>query len=120
MTGPGNSNTPIFALFVKMELPPIFPMISGSTACYVASDRLPALPQRDAILLIMRQVPPGLPRVLAFPPARLYCQVQTLVFGRAIARATSPERFIVGCAAPPAELPEAFREFLDAYACPIL
>ncbi len=76
--------------------------------------------KQDAILVVLCQVPPGFTRGLAFPPARLYYQVETLVFGRAIERATSPERFIVGCADPTAELPEAFREFLDAYDCPIL
>src|SRR5207237_3090033 len=47
-------------------------------------------------------------------------QGETRGFGRAIARGSRPERFIVGCADPSAELPEAFREFLDAFGCPIL
>src|SRR5207237_2450202 len=83
-------------------------------------DRVSAVLKQDAILAVLCQVPPGFTRGLVFPPARLYYQVETLVFGRAIERATCPERFIVGCADPTAELPEAFREFLDAYDCPIL
>ena len=37
-------------------------------------------------------------------PQRLYYQVETLVFGRAVERATKPERYIVGCADPAAPL----------------
>ena len=47
---------------------------------------------------------------------RLYYQVETLIFGRAVERALSPERFIVGCADPAAaaaggvaELPRSVR-----------
>jgi len=83
-------------------------------------DRVSTVLKQDAILVVLCQVPPGFTRGLAFPPARLYYQVETLVFGRAVERATSPERFVVGCADPTAELPEAFRQFLDAYGCPIL
>jgi pimeloyl-ACP methyl ester carboxylesterase len=56
--------------------------------------------RRDAILVILCQVPPGFTRSLPLPKERLYYQVETLVFGRAVERATKPERFIVGCADP--------------------
>jgi UDPglucose 6-dehydrogenase len=83
-------------------------------------DRVSRVLKQEAILVVLCQVPPGFTRGLAFPPARLFYQVETLVFGRAVERATSPERFVVGCADPTAELPGAFREFLDAFGCPIL
>ena len=67
-----------------------------------------------------RQVPPGYTRALPVPPAQLYYQVETLVFGRAVERATKPERFIVGCADPRRPLPPALRTFLEAFGCPIL
>src|SRR5207253_4271520 len=66
------------------------------------------------------QVPPGFTRALAVPPDRLYYQVETLVFGRAVERAMRPERFIVGCANPQQSLPPAFLAFLKAFNCPIL
>jgi UDPglucose 6-dehydrogenase len=53
-------------------------------------------------------------------PGRTYYQVETLVFGCAVDRATNPERFIVGCADPDRPLPPALRAFLEAFECPIL
>jgi UDPglucose 6-dehydrogenase len=75
---------------------------------------------RDAILVILCQVPPGFTRSLALPKERLYYQVETLIFGRAVERAMHPERFIVGCAEPDRPLPQAFLAFLSAFGCPIL
>ncbi len=76
--------------------------------------------RRDAILVILCQVPPGFTRSLALPRERLYYQVETLIFGRAVERALHPERFIIGCAEPARPLPQTFHEFLSAFACPIL
>jgi UDPglucose 6-dehydrogenase len=75
---------------------------------------------RDAILVILCQVPPGFTRNLPLPKERLYYQVETLVFGRAVERAMHPERFIVGCADPDRPLPQAFHAFLSVFGCPIL
>jgi UDPglucose 6-dehydrogenase len=74
----------------------------------------------DALLVILSQVPPGFTRTLDVPPARLYYQVETLVFGRAVERATQPERFIVGAANPRRPLPAALAGFLQAFSCPVL
>jgi UDPglucose 6-dehydrogenase len=79
----------------------------------------PALGPR-AILVVLSQVPPGFTRRIAFDPQRLFYQVETLIFGRALERATAPERFIVGCAAPDRPLPPAYGAFLDGFGCPIL
>ncbi|HEY6085217.1 MAG TPA: UDP binding domain-containing protein, partial [Nitrospira sp.] len=72
-----------------------------------------------AILVVLCQVPPGFTRVVNFPNARLFYQVETLIFGRAIERALNPERFIVGCSNADAELPQSYREFLSAFQCPV-
>src|SRR5262249_33815523 len=74
----------------------------------------------DALLVVMCQVPPGFTRALPLPPERLFYQVETLVFGRAVERATRPERYIVGCADPANALPAAFATLLGAFGCPIL
>lgn len=79
----------------------------------------PAL-KRNALLIMLCQVPPGYTRRLSFPLDRRFYQVETLVFGRAVERATEPERFIVGCADPDRPLPERYREVLSAFGCPIL
>jgi UDPglucose 6-dehydrogenase len=74
----------------------------------------------NAILVVLCQVPPGFTRALPLAHDRLYYQVETLVFGRAVERATEPERFIVGCADPSRPLPATYRKVLEAFDCPIL
>jgi UDPglucose 6-dehydrogenase len=74
----------------------------------------------NAALVILSQVPPGYTRALPLPGDRLFYQVETLVFGRAVERATRPERFIVGCAEPRRALHPALQLFLQSFSCPIL
>ena len=83
------------------------------------ADVIPAL-DREALLVVLCQVPPGFTRGLPLPAERLFYQVETLVFGRAVERATQPERFIVGCADPQRPLPEAYKALLGAFGCPLL
>lgn len=74
-----------------------------------------------AVLVVLCQVPPGFTRGLSKPPfERLYYQVETLVFGRAVERATQPERYIVGCSDPAKPLDPRLRLVLEAFNCPIL
>jgi UDPglucose 6-dehydrogenase len=74
-----------------------------------------------AVLVVLCQVPPGFTHSLkAPPPERLYYQVETLIFGRAVERATHPERYIVGCADPARPLDPRFEAVLKAFDCPIL
>jgi UDPglucose 6-dehydrogenase len=74
-----------------------------------------------AVMVILSQVPPGFTRSLGIlSPERLYYQVETLVFGRAIERAMQPERYIVGCADPGKPLAPNFEAVLKAFGCPIL
>jgi UDPglucose 6-dehydrogenase len=86
--------------------------------------RTAAVLRSDATLVILCQAPPGftrdLPRILGVPASRVFYQVETLIFGRAVERATKPERFIVGADDPAAPLPPALAAFLGAFACPIL
>jgi UDPglucose 6-dehydrogenase len=75
---------------------------------------------RNAVLIVLSQVPPGFTRARQRPGLQLYYQVETLVFGRAVERALHPERFIVGCPDPSAPMPDALQAFLEAFGCPIL
>jgi UDPglucose 6-dehydrogenase len=75
---------------------------------------------QNAVTVILSQVPPGFSRAHAFPDQPFYYQVETLVFGRAVERATEPERFIVGTATPGNPLPPAMATFLQSFDCPIL
>jgi UDPglucose 6-dehydrogenase len=74
----------------------------------------------EAILVILCQVPPGFTRGRCLSDARLFYQVETLIFGRAVERATTPERFIIGCADPQKPLPGNYGAFLGAFGCPLL
>jgi UDPglucose 6-dehydrogenase len=75
------------------------------------------------VLVLMSQAPPGYCRALARTLPRnmeLYYQVETLVFGNAVARAIHPERFMVGCGDPRNALPDFYRQYLEAFECPVL
>lgn len=74
----------------------------------------------QAVLVVLSQVPPGFTRQVAYPEVLRYYQVETLIFGRALERATLPERFIVGCSDPATPLPSAYRAFLEGFGCPLL
>jgi UDPglucose 6-dehydrogenase len=75
----------------------------------------------NGLLVVLCQVPPGFTRAIDLsPPARLYYQVETLVFGRAVARALNPERTIIGCADPALPLDARYRALLSAFGCPLL
>jgi UDPglucose 6-dehydrogenase len=79
-----------------------------------------AVIRADALLVVLCQVPPGFTRSISRPLATLYYQVETLIFGRAVERATRPERFIVGCASPDTQIDPRLENFLSAFKCPIL
>ena len=74
---------------------------------------------QDATLVVLSQVPPGFTRQVDFPKDRLYHQVETLVFGRAVERALHPERFIMGASARNARMPDTLRSYLEKFLCPI-
>lgn len=94
----------------ESDLAPIRDMVSSAIA------RL----RSDAILVVLCQVPPGFTRSLALPGERRFYQVETLVFGQAVERATKPERFIVGCEKPDRPLDPRLMAFLSAFDCPVL
>ncbi|MEK9569181.1 MAG: nucleotide sugar dehydrogenase [Paracoccaceae bacterium] len=72
-------------------------------------------------MVILSQVEPGFTRALNHPTnlAHRYYQVETLVFGRAVERATQPERFIIGCNDPNQPLCPHLEKVLSAFDCPI-
>lgn len=74
----------------------------------------------DAVIVILSQVSPGFTRAHLKPGRKIYYQVETLIFGRAVERATRPERFIVGCEDPDRPFDPALDGYLRAFGCPIL
>jgi len=79
-----------------------------------------AICSKDAIIVILCQVPPGFTRSLDFPEEKLFYQVETLVFGRALARAICPERIILGAHNTTHTLKEHYTTLLQEFGCPIL
>lgn len=73
-----------------------------------------------SVVVVLSQVPPGYTRARLRKGKRLYYQVETLVFGRAVERALRPERFMVGCPDPAQPLPEALTTYLKAFDCQIM
>jgi len=73
-------------------------------------------------MVIISQVEPGFTRALKHPAnlAHRYYQVETLVFGQAVERATQPERYIIGCDNPNKPLCPHLEKVLSAFDCPIL
>jgi UDPglucose 6-dehydrogenase len=76
--------------------------------------------QENALLVILCQVPPGFTRGLTRPHNKLYYQVETLVFGKSVTRATTPERFIIGCANPDIKVDPRLEVYLSSFSCPII
>lgn len=83
-------------------------------------DAVFAATRPETVIVVLSQVPPGFTRGKQCEGRILYYQVETLIFGQAVERALYPERYILGCADPAQPLPKAFREFLEAHACPLL
>jgi UDPglucose 6-dehydrogenase len=103
---------------------PDVPTDDIGTSDLAGLDRLLALTlentRADAIVVVLSQVPPGYTRSRQQARRQLYYQVETLVFGRAVERATKPERFIVGAPDPDQSLPPSLAAYLAAFECPIL
>ncbi|MBK8065034.1 MAG: hypothetical protein IPK29_14045 [Betaproteobacteria bacterium] len=74
--------------------------------------------RKDAVIVVLSQVPPGFTRGKQREGRILYYQVETLIFGRAVERALLPERYIVGCADPSQPLPAACRTLPDGARLP--
>jgi UDPglucose 6-dehydrogenase len=77
------------------------------------------------VVVLLSQVDPGFARQKLLPTGesvglKVFYQVETLVFGRAVERALQPERFIVGSSAPSDPLPEPLRRWHAAFGCPVL
>lgn len=74
----------------------------------------------NAVLVVLCQVPTGFTRKINWPAEKLYYQVETLVFGKALERAEQPERLIVGCSESDQKLHSNIEKFLHAYNCPVV
>jgi UDPglucose 6-dehydrogenase len=108
------------AIYVAVDVPTDDCGHSDLAPIKLMVDRIQPYLGATRLLVILSQVPPGYTRALPVPSGQLYYQVETLVFGRAVERATKPERFIVGCADPRLPLHPHLKAFLESFCCPIL
>lgn len=74
--------------------------------------------KKDAIVVVLSQVPPGFTRSYMRNNLALFYQVETLIFGQAIERAASPERYIVGSSNKHDPLPDVYKDFLKWHGNP--
>jgi UDPglucose 6-dehydrogenase len=83
-------------------------------------DQLSRHVEGETTVVILSQVPPGFTDSMSDRFSSLYYQVETLIFGRAVERATSPDRLIVGTRDPALALPSTYQQFLKSFGCPIM
>ena len=107
-------------IYVARDVPTDDFGISDLTGLDGLLEEVLASARPDAVVMVLSQVPPGYTRARQRSGRLLHYQVETLVFGRAVERATQPERFIVGVPDPAQSVPPALQAFLEAFGCPIL
>jgi len=107
-------------VYVAPDVPTDSIGVSDLSGIDTLLDTVLANARDDAVVVILSQVPPGFTRARQRPGRIILYQVETLVFARAVERATKPERFILGCVDPDAPLPAAWRTFLGSFGCPLL
>jgi len=76
----------------------------------------------NKILVILSQVKPGFTRKIhqCLNNVKVYYQVETLIFGRAMERTLEPERYIIGSVNKELTLDPQYQKILEPFACPIL
>jgi UDPglucose 6-dehydrogenase len=107
-------------VYVAPDVPTDDAGVSDLAPVHAMLETVFAAARNGAAIVVLSQVPPGFTRRMQRPGKFLHCQVETLIFGRAIERALQPERYIVGCADPSRPLPAQYASFLEAHGCPIL
>ena len=106
-------------VYISLDVPTDDQAVSDLGPIRTMIDAVNAELREDALLVVLCQVPPGFTRSINRAPERLYYQVETLIFGRAMERTLYPERYIIGCA-DPESLDPRYKAYLDSYGCPLL
>ena len=75
---------------------------------------------KNACLVILCQVPPGFTRKIKWPQRQLFYQVETLIFGNSIKRASFPERIIIGTHSLALNKKSNLSILLNSFKCPII
>jgi len=107
-------------IFIACDVPTDNKGNSDLTIIYRLVELVKPVLANHASLVLLSQVPPGFTRKIDLPKERLFYQVETLIFGRAVERALYPERYIVGVNDPQKDLPATYADLLESFNCPIL
>ena len=71
-------------------------------------------------IIILSQVKPGFSRKVRLEKFKLYYQVETLIFGKALKQATNPKRIILGKKSKKEKIESNYYQYLKVFNCPIL
>jgi UDPglucose 6-dehydrogenase len=71
-------------------------------------------------VIILSQVKPGFTRSLKLEKFKLYYQVETLIFGKALKQAINPKRIIVGKKNNKEEIESKYFAYLKKFNCPVV
>ena len=75
---------------------------------------------KNSVLVIMSQIPPGFMREINFSKERLFYQVETLIFGDSIKRASEPERIIIGTSDKKIKINKHYLSVVKKFKCPVI
>ena len=76
--------------------------------------------KKETILVILSQIQPKFMKNIKFDKTRLFYQVETLIFGRAVERALYPERIIIGCYNKNTPIKKKYLVYLKRFKCPLI
>jgi len=76
--------------------------------------------KKKACLIVLSQVNPGFTSKINWNKKKLYYQVETLVFGKALSRIFKSERVIIGCKNINQKIDNNYENFLKKFNCPIV
>ena len=90
--------------------------LSEAEACMQEATALPS----GIPVVLVSQIVPGFTRRWRKVRGNLFYQVDTIIMNCALERCLYPERFIIGCEDPAAELPPPYAHYLAAFNCPVV
>ena len=76
--------------------------------------------KKNTTIVVLSQVLPGYIRGIKYNKDRLFCQVETLVFGEALERSLHPERIVVGLSSITKKISKNYETILKKFNCPII
>ena len=105
-------------VFISQDVPTDFNGKSNLSKIKKLIKNIIKIIKKDCSLIVLCQVPPGFTRSIKWPLNKLFYQVETLIFSKALERALAPERIIVGKNLN--KINKKYNFYLKKFKCPIL